>query len=266
VKPTGAFQAAKLPLRHLIRRLKRTVLRTSPPQVDPRFAAMERVFRAPPLTESLLSAIHRISPQFDLRPTEHDRELWEADQNGACWAEYEVLRETLEGLPRDARILEIGPGLGRSLIFFSKKLGWEHCELHAYEGDGQSTKYTIDGPRFQDSWCGSISELRKVLDYNGIHGVTIHDAAKVAMTELPGPFDLVYGFYNIGFHWSLAHFMPEVLALIGQNGVAVFVVPHDFEPFEALERVPHTVIAKDSVASPKGDRLVILGPIQRASG
>ena len=88
------------------------------------------------------------------------------------------------------RVLEIGPGLGRSLVFFSKKFGWQHCDLHAYEANGTTTKYTMTGPRFEDSFCGTISELRRVLDYNGIINVTIHDAKFVAMRDLPGPFDL----------------------------------------------------------------------------
>ena len=53
---------------------------------------------------------------------------------------------SLSRIPTDARILEIGPGLGRSLVFFSKKLGWRGDQLHAYEGDGHTTRYTSLGP------------------------------------------------------------------------------------------------------------------------
>jgi 16S rRNA A1518/A1519 N6-dimethyltransferase RsmA/KsgA/DIM1 with predicted DNA glycosylase/AP lyase activity len=248
-------------LRKVGRRLKLAIFGLPSPQLDPRIFALEQVFRSPPLTRSLASAIHLISPHCDFRPNERNRRIWEADENGACWAEFELVRDELAALPKRARILEIGPGLGRSLIFFSKKLGWENCELHAYEGDGKSTKYTANGPRFENSWCGTISELRKVLNYNDIHNVMIHDAGKIAMTHLPGPFDLVFGFYNIGYHWSLEHFMPEVLALIGSYGIAIFTVPHDFEPFEALAGLPYKV-TKD-LTTPLGERLrlLILGPI-----
>jgi hypothetical protein len=49
-------------------------------------------------------------------------------------------------MPQPGKILEIGPGLGRSLVFFSKKMGWETSEIHAYEGEGSTTKYTTLGP------------------------------------------------------------------------------------------------------------------------
>src|SRR5262249_130587 len=149
------------------------------------------------------------------------------------------LQHILSTLPKAARVLEIGPGLGRSLVFFSKKCGWQNCDLHAYEADGKSTKYKNNGPRFEDSWCGTISELRSVIDYNGIKNVTIHNAKSVPMKDLPGPYDLVYGFYTIGFHWSLEHFFDEVLALIGQTGIAVFTVPLDFQPFPRMQHLTY---------------------------
>jgi hypothetical protein len=248
------------------RRLKHALYGSPPPpHLDPHLSKLERVFRSPPLTWPLTRAINLISPHCDFRPNERNRDIWEADQNGACWAEYEVLCDVLTTLPKRARILEIGPGLGRSLIFFSKKLGWENCELHAYEGDGKSTKYTVNGPRFKDSWCGTISEFKKVLDYNGIHHVTIHDASKITMTKLPAPFDLVYGFYNIGYHWSLEHFLLEVLTLIGPTGIAIFTVPRKFEAFEALRGLPYKIVAKNNIIS--GDQaggLLILGPIHKS--
>jgi hypothetical protein len=223
------------------------------PLFDPRLAALERVFRSPPMTRSLAEAIHLISPQLVLRPNETARAIWETDQNGACWAEYEALRDMLEALPDRMRILEIGPGLGRSLVFFSKKLGWANCELHAFEADGKSTKYTDKGPRFADSFCGTISELRRVLDYNGVQNVTIHDASAVAMRDLPGPFDLVYGFYNIGFHWSLEYFLDDLSALMGETGLGVFTVPEDFEPFDALKRFEVRILDQERVW-PTGER------------
>ena len=94
-------------------------------------------------------------------------------------------------------------------------------------------------------FCGTISELRGVLDYNGIKNVTIHDAKTVKLRDLPGPFDLVYGFYNIGHHWSLEHFFDEVLALIGRKGIAVFNVALDFQPFPRLQQLTYRCIEKD---------------------
>src|SRR5690349_11750277 len=89
--------------------------------LNQRLAEKERVFHAPPLTEELVSAIRLISPQFDLNCDETSRLLWEADQNGACWGEFEALQPLFEAVHTPSKILEIGPGMGRSLVFFSKR-------------------------------------------------------------------------------------------------------------------------------------------------
>ena len=215
------------------------------------------------MTEALVRAIRLISPHLDFIPNETSRGLWESDQNGACCAEYDSLRDTLPALAKPMRVLEVGPGLGRSIVFFSKKFGWEDCDLHTYEADGETTKYTLNGPRFEDSFCGTISELRRVLDYNGITNLTIHDAKLVALKDLPGPFDLLYGFYTIGFHWSLEHFFDEVLGLIGKTGIAVFTVPSNFQPFPRLRQLPYRLAEKVRIDA-GSEKLLILGPV--ASG
>jgi hypothetical protein len=245
-------------VRGAVGRIKRVIY--GPPPPNPSLAGLEQVFRSPPMTRELARAIRLISPLCDVQLGEIGRRIWESDQNGTCWAEYEILKDSLSAVAKPMRILEIGPGLGRSLVFFSKKLGWQDCELHAYEGDGKATKYTLNGPRFEDSFCGTISELRRVLEYNAIANVTIHDARSVAMKALPGPFDLVYGFYNIGYHWSLEHFLDEVLALIGETGLAVFTVPQDFQPFLRLRRLPHRLIEKARIDEQR-ERLLLLGPL-----
>lgn len=245
-------------VRGAVRRIKRLICGL--PKLNSKLANLERVFRSPPMTPELSRAILLISPHLDFRPDEASRNFWEVEQNGTCWIEYELLRDTLSALSKPMRILEIGPGLGRSLVFFSKKLGWQSCDLHAYEADGKTTKYTINGPRFEDSFCGTISELRRVLAYNGITNVTIHDAKSVAMKDLPGPFDLLYGFYTIGFHWSLEHFFDEVLALIGRTGIAVFTVPQDFQPFVRLLQLPYCLIDKGRMIDGNREKLLILGP------
>lgn len=230
------------------------------PRLNPELANLERVFRSPPMTQELARAIHLIAPHLDLQADEVSRGFWESEQNGSCWAEYNCLEDTLSGLSKPTRILEIGPGLGRSLVFFSKKLGWQNCELHAYEADGTTTKYTLNGPRFEDSFCGTIVELRRVLDYNNVTNVTIHNAKHVAMKDLPGPFDLLYGFYTIGYHWSLEHFFDEVLTLIGKTGIAVFTVHQDFQPFTRLQQIPYHLRKKGRIIYEPSEKLVILGP------
>ena len=220
---------------------------------------MERVFRSPPFTPELTRAIHLISPHLNFEPSEKNRELWEGDQNGACWAEFLVLEDVLGTIKRPARILEIGPGLGRSLVFFSKKLGWDDCDLHTYEGNGSTTKYTMNGPRFEDSFCGDIEQLRHCLNFNGVRNVEIHDAKAVSLRELIGPFDLLYGFYSIGFHWSLEHFLDEVLGLLSDTGVAFFTVIPTFQPFPSLEKKTKFQIRdKYRVEGPAREKILIL--------
>jgi hypothetical protein len=247
-------------VRGAVQRIKHVVYGPPLPKLNPGLANLERVFKSPPMTGELVRAILLISPHLSFRANDASRDFWECEQNGACWAEYESLRDTFSALPKSMRVLEIGPGLGRSLVFFSKKFGWQDCDLHAYEADGKTTKYTLNGPRFEDSFCGTISELRRVLNYNGITNVTIHDAKSVAMKDLPGPFDLLYGFYTIGFHWSLEHFFDEVLALIRKTGIAVFTVQEDFQPFRRLHKIPYRLIEKRRINDEHIEKLLILGP------
>ena len=161
---------------------------------------------------------------------------------------------------RPAKILEIGCGMGRSLVFFNKKLNWEGSEVHAYDGEGLTTKYTIQGPRFEDSFCGNIDLLRHVLDYNGIHNVTIFNAKNVQLAALPGPYDFLYSFYSIGFHWSLEHFLDDLLPLLHDESVAVFTVPKQFVPFPALERLSYRLIEWKTVWPKDGYlKMLVLG-------
>jgi hypothetical protein len=228
--------------RRLVRRVRRAAGLKSTPALDPRLAGMERVFRAPPLTPELVAAIKLISPHFDFTATEEYRAIWEADQNGACWGEYEALAPFFRSMPKPARILEIGPGMGRSLVFSSKKLGWDSAEIHAYEGEGNATKYTMLGPRFEDSFCGNISALRYVLDFNGIRNVTIFNSSDVGLADLPGTYDLIYSFYSIGFHWSLEHFLDDLLSLMGDRSIAILTTPPNFRPIPGLRSLHYRVI------------------------
>lgn len=192
-------------------------------------ASKEIIFKAPPLTPELISAIKLIGPHMNLQADEISRMHWEKDQNGACWAEYEVLEPVLKELTFPERILEIGPGLGRSVVFFQKKLGWPDNNIHIFEGNGSATKYTLLGPRFDDSFCGTIPLLEDVLRFNGLESVQIFDAAENSLSSLPGPYDLIYSFYSIGFHWSIEYFLDDLTHLLKPGGLAIFTVPSQFQ-------------------------------------
>lgn len=227
------------------------------PELDKRLTEKDRIFRAPPFTQELVAAIKLIAPHFNLTTNEQSRLFWEADQNGACWGEYEALHLLFELMPQPKKILEIGPGMGRSLVFFSKKLGWEKSELNAYEGDGSATKYRLMGPRFEDSFCGNLNLLKQVLDFNEIRNVKIFDANKIQLSKLPGPFDFLYSFYSIGFHWALEHFLDDILNLLHDNSIAVFTIPSQFTPFPRLQDLSYKII-NWKTAWPKEGQLKML--------
>jgi hypothetical protein len=211
--------------------------REDEPAVEPKC-----IVRSPRLTPQLIAAIRLIVPHLDLSPCEESRRVWEMDQNASCWAEYESLAPLLTRLQKPKSVLEIGPGLGRSIIFFTKMFGWDSSAFHAYEGNGDVAKYTLMGPRFKDSYCGNIPMLNEMLKHNGIHNVVVFDARRTALSELPGPYDLLFSFFGIGFHWALDHFWEDLLPLMDSSTVAVFTVPHHFRGFRYMNDVFHRVL------------------------
>jgi hypothetical protein len=241
---TPRFSIGQYLLRLRAELLKR--LRREPPidELNRALAGRELFFRAPELDPEMLEAVKLITPQFHLRENEESRKLWELSQNGSCWGEYEALAPVLEALPRPRKVLDIGPGLGRSVIFFKRKLGWESVPFHLYESDGDKTMYTKLGPRSSASFCGSIDSLRRVLEFNGIQEWEVCDAAQLdfKLDRLPGPYDLIYSFYGVGFHWSIEHFWDEIETILGEGSLGVFTVHHGFEPFDKLRDFGFTLV------------------------
>lgn len=216
--------------RQLGRRARRAIGLTDI-TLDPRLASMECVFRAPPLTPELCAAIKPISPHLGVAPNEEFRRMWETEQNGACWGEYEALQPVL-GQIHPQKVLEIGPGMGRSMVFFSKKLGWPRVD--AYEGDGTRTFNTIRGPRSDQSFYGNTTVLQQILDFNGVEA-QIFDAHQTRLAGLPGPYDLVYSFYAAGYHWAIEHFLDDILAITHEKSIGIFTVPLNYRtPPEGL--------------------------------
>jgi hypothetical protein len=223
---------------------KRLELGHSLRELEPSLAAAPLVFRAPPLTPELADAIKLISPQFHLRPGEEiSRRFWELNQNGLCWGEYRALEPFCRGL-EPAKVLDIGPGLGRSTIFFKQHLGWQEVPFHLYESTGSSTVYTRAGPRVDDSFCGNLRMLESVLAFNEIENFEIFDAQAMGsnLVALPGPYDLVYSFFAIGFHWSIGHFLDEILGLMTDRSIGFFTLHDRFEDFSELGDTPYRVV------------------------
>jgi hypothetical protein len=63
------------------------------------------------------------------------------------------------------------------------------------------------------------------------------------MSELPGrPYDLIYSFYSLGFHWSLEPFLDELLGLMHDRSLAVFTLSTEFKPFMTLGQIHHRIV------------------------
>ncbi|MEM9557618.1 MAG: class I SAM-dependent methyltransferase [Acidobacteriota bacterium] len=228
-KHRSRYRSPKHFFGHLATKIrKRLGLRHSLAELDPDLANRPIVFEAPELTPPLIEAISLISPQFRLRQDEWSRNFWQLNQNAGCWGEFDALAPVLQSMPRPTRVLDIGPGMGRSAAFFKKQLDWRDVPFHLYDGDGSSTRYTIAGPRFEDSFCGDLDALRLVLEHNGIEAFEIFDAHQPenALVKLPGPYDLIYSFFAVGWHWSIEHFLDDLERLLSPRGVGAFTL-HD---------------------------------------
>ncbi|MEM7355113.1 MAG: hypothetical protein AAF657_30165 [Acidobacteriota bacterium] len=213
-------------------------------ELEPYLAQKDLVFQAPLLSPELVAAIKLISPQFHLSTDERSRRFWELNQNGLCWGEFEALAPVLEARPTPQKVLDIGPGMGRSTIFFKKKMGWQDVSYHLYESSGETTNYTKAGPRFDDSFCGSPDHLQNLLAFNRIENIEIFDAAdlEARLDRLPGPYDFIYSFFAVGFHWSLEHFLPEILQLMHENSIGAFTLHPRFDRFDRIQGVPYRVV------------------------
>ncbi len=213
-------------------------------EIDPYLAAKTLHFQAPQITPELLGAIKLISPQFHLQCTERSRKFWELNQNGLCWGEYEALAPFLSHLGAPAKVLDIGPGMGRSTVFFKSIMDWQDTPFHLYESTGETTKYTKAGPRFDDSFCGSLDLLGTVLAHNQTRAFEIFDASDLdaKLSRLPGPYDFIYSFFAVGWHWSIEHFLDEILSLMTDTSIGAFTLHPRYRGSAELDRLPHRMV------------------------
>jgi hypothetical protein len=217
--------------------------------LDPRALAAEQLFIAPIFTEEVVSAIRLISTRLPLKADEPSRLLWQRESNAASEAEYDALLPLLQAIETPKRVLEIGPGFGRSVVFFSKKGIFADSEISLYDADGTSTrykqKYYEHPPKWPDtaSFCGNLHLLQTMLDYNGVTQYKIFDARQQPLSALPGPYDLIYGFYSIGFHWSLEHYLDDLDPLLHERSLLVCTLNKNFRPFPRLERYSTRILA-----------------------
>ena len=200
----------------------------------------EEIFLAPPFTEEVVRAIRLISTRLPLRADEASRLLWQRESNAASESEYAAIAPIFEQVAKPKRVLEIGPGFGRSVVFFDKKKLWEGSEISLYDADGAATKYKQKyydrPPKWPDisSFCGNLALLRSILDFNGVANYRIFDAAEVSLRALPGPYDLIYGFFSIGFHWSLEYYLDDLDPLLHPASLLLCTLNKSFRPFPRL--------------------------------
>ncbi len=217
--------------------------------LDDRANQAEQLFLAPLFTEEVVSAIRLISTRLPLKADEASRLLWQQESNAASEAEYDALRPLFEQVATPKRVLEIGPGFGRSVVFFQKKGLFPASEISLYDADGTSTKYKQKfydhPPQWPDvsSFCGNLPLLRAMLDYNGVEHYKVFDAQKLPLSQLPGPYDLIYGFYSIGFHWSLEYYLDDLEPLLGEHSLLVCTLNKNFRTFPRLEKFSTRVLS-----------------------
>jgi hypothetical protein len=210
--------------------------------LDPRALASEQLFLAPPFTEHVVAAIRLISTRLPLKADESSRLLWQKESNAASEAEYDALLPLLQQTGNPRRVLEIGPGFGRSVVYFTKKGLFHDSEVSLYDADGATTrykqKYYEHPPKWPDtsSFCGNLTLLQTMLEYNGVHTCKIFDARQLPLAALPGPYDLIYGFYSIGFHWSLEHYLDDLEPLLDDRSLLVCTLNKNFRPFPRLDQ------------------------------
>jgi hypothetical protein len=229
-----------------------------PRRVAPEDAA-SHLFLAPPFDERMAGAARLISTKLSIKADEESRLLWQAEANQAAMVEYNALRPLFAAMEKPRKVLEIGPGLGRSVVVFSKLKVWEKdAAIHIYDTDGRQTKYKQEHysapPKWPDvsSFCGNLSILREVLAFNGVSNFTVFDAAQTPLSKLPGPYDLIYGFYSVGFHWSLEYYLDDIGPLMKDRTVLVCTLNKHFAPFPRLKNFSARILQSKELK--KGSR------------
>ncbi|MGC2211321.1 MAG: hypothetical protein WA532_14535 [Candidatus Korobacteraceae bacterium] len=226
----------------------------------------EQVFLAPPFTPEVAAAVGLISTRVPFHADEPSRLLCQREANGMSEREYEALAPFFGKMAKPRRVLEIGPGFGRSVVYFSKKGVWEEgAEVHLYDTNGTQTKYKQKyydrPPQWPDvsSFCGHLPLLSSFLEYNHIAGYKMFDAAELPLRQLPGPYDLVYGFFSLGYHWSLEFYLDDLDPLLQTNSVLICILNKHFKPFARLRDYSTRILyCRDTKKSAVPLRLLVL--------
>ncbi len=213
----------------------------------------ESVVRVPPLDPAFVSALKLIAPQYEsLQTDERSRLFWERDQNSACSTEDAALGPLLHAMPPPRRILEIGPGLGRSAVFLSKRY-FPTARFDLFDATGHTTKYELEGSRYEDSFCGNLDVLRRCLEFNQVRDFSIINASATGGHLQPPAqkYDLIYSFYAVGFHWSVDHWLDEILGACHDATLCVLMVPSHYQPSPRIASLPHAILEGSAPTLPE---------------
>ncbi len=248
--PSLRHASRSLLVRTIRRRARHVLLAPFTPLIAREPGALVHV---PPLDAQILSALKLIAPQYtSLRSDEASRIFWQRDQNSACESEADALGALFAAMPPPARILELGPGLGRSAVYLSKRF-FPAARFDLFDATGSDTKYELMGSRHEDSFCGNLDVLRRCLEFNGVRNVRILDASATG-GHVPSPpegtYDLIYSFYAVGFHWSLDHWLDEILSVCHDRTLCVFTVPSHYEPSARIAATAWTILQASAAIRP----------------
>ena len=187
--------------------------------LDPRAASAEQLFLAPPFTEDVVAAIRLISTRLPLRADEASRLLWQRKVMPPRKRSTRRCCRCLAEVEKPKRVLEIGPGFGRSVVFFTKRgLAEQRDQSLRRERNQHQVQAEILRPPspvagYVRLSAGTFRSSRPCWITTASNQYKIFDAQQLPLAALPGPYDLIYGFYSIGFHWSLEYYLDDLEAI-----------------------------------------------------
>lgn len=211
----------------------------------------EIIVRTPPIDAELAAAITLIAPYFPSIPPDRRQGEYEREQNGSCWVEDAALGPLLTTMPPPRRVLDIGAGLGRAAVFFSRRY-FPEAHFDLFDATGHDTKYDLMGDRNKDSFCGNLAMLRRCLEFNDVRNFSIIDADTTGghIDVHSKKFDFIYSFYSVGYHWSIDHWLDEILAVCHDGTLCAFSVPSQYEPSPRVASLPHMLLEATSLRNP----------------
>lgn len=121
-------------------------------------------------------------------------------------------------------VLEIGGGIGRASVYFSKRYGWEETNFYMLDGNSGDTQICPVAGKGQKDFYNSFAATEEFCQANGIdkNRLFLLDADNNEWENLPIKFDLIYSFLSIGFHWSIHLYLDRLHKFCTPNTRLIF--------------------------------------------